>query len=53
MSHYFPIRAGVLQGSVLALTPFLLHITDLLSVTTNHANLYADTAIASFHSLFY
>nr|CAH7759039.1 unnamed protein product [Callosobruchus chinensis] len=41
-SCFHNINAGVPQGSVLALTLFLLHINDLLSSTTNPIHSFAD-----------
>ena len=49
-SVFHKINAGVLQGSVLAPTLFLLHINDRLSATKNPIHSFADDSI--LHSSF-
>ena len=49
-SAFHNINAGVLQGSVLAPTLFLLHINDLLSATKNPIHSFADDS--TLHSSF-
>ena len=41
-SQEYPVNAGVLQRSILGLTPFLLHINDLPDDVICNATIYAD-----------